>query len=213
MRSFPIISSLLLCLFVTACSNTYYKAYEQFGVYKRDLLKKKVIATRDEEKKTQEEFKDALTRLKEITNFQGGELETQYRKLQSQYDSAAKRVEAVHSRVKQVETVAKDLFSEWEKENLQITTPSLRASSQSQLDQTRDRYEELMVALRKAESTMDPVLQKFKDYVLALKHSLNAQAIASLKGESINIQEEIGRLVEEMNTSIAHADEFIKTLK
>jgi hypothetical protein len=59
---------------------------------------------------------------------------------------------------------------------------------------------------------MDPVLGKLHDYVLALKHSLNAQAVAALKGESVNIQAEIGRLIEEMNASISRADEFIKTM-
>ena len=59
---------------------------------------------------------------------------------------------------------------------------------------------------------MDPVLHKLHDYVLALKHSLNAQAIATLKGEAVNIQVEINRLLEDMNASIVRADEFIKGL-
>ena len=60
---------------------------------------------------------------------------------------------------------------------------------------------------------MEPVLRQFKDYVLYLKHNLNAQAIASLKGEATNIQDDISRLIEQMNASIAKADEFIKTLQ
>jgi hypothetical protein len=45
-----------------------------------------------------------------------------------------------------------------------------------------------------------------------LRHNLNAQAIASLKGEAASIQGEITRLIEEMNRSIARADEFVKGL-
>ncbi len=93
-----------------------YSTYEKFGIYKRDLLKKRVVAARDEEKGAQQEFKDALTRLKEITGFDGGELEKRYRELQSGYDDAASRVAAVHKRIQEVETVAGDLFAEWEKE-------------------------------------------------------------------------------------------------
>jgi hypothetical protein len=48
--------------------------------------------------------------------------------------------------------------------------------------------------------------------VLYLKHNLNAAAIASLKGESTDIQQEIGRLIEDMNASIAQADKFIQTM-
>ena len=62
-------------------------------------------------------------------------------------------------------------------------------------------------------SGLDPVLTVFRDQVLYLKHNLNAQAVASLKGEATNIQNDIARLIEQMNASIARADEFVKTLK
>lgn len=112
-----------------------------------------------------------------------------------------------------METVARDLFAEWGKEIGEIGTPSLRDASRSQLTATRQRYDELHQALTSAEQSMTPVLSQFRDYVLFLKHNLNAQAIASLKGEASNIQQEISRLIEQMNRSIAQADEFIKTLK
>jgi hypothetical protein len=203
---------LLLLMSVTACRNIVYSAYENVGVYKRDLLKKRVISARDEEKATQQEFKDALTRLKEITGFEGGDLEKRYRRLQSDYDDAASRVAAVHKRVQDVETVAGDLFAEWEKENRQIGTDSLRQTSRQQLNDTRQRYEEMLGALKRSERGMDPVLHKLHDYVLALKHSLNAQAIAGLAGESAKIQADVARLIEDMNASIAGADEFIRQM-
>ena len=45
-----------------------------------------------------------------------------------------------------------------------------------------------------------------------LKHNLNAQAIASLKGEAANIQDDMAKLIAEMNRSIEQADEFVKAL-
>lgn len=199
-------------LLTTGCRSPMYAAYEMFGVYKRDLLKKDVIKARDEQAGAQQQFKDALTRLKEITQFDGGNLEKAYSALKSEYDDCAARTEAVHQRVKDVETVAADLFAEWEKEIAQIGTPSLRESSRRQLTATRQKYDALHAALKSAEETMDPVLSQLKDYVLYLKHNLNAQAIASLKGETANIQTEITRLIEQMNKSIARADEFVKSL-
>jgi hypothetical protein len=197
---------------LTGCRNVVYSTYENFGIYKRDLLKKAVVAARDEEKGAQQEFKDALTRLKELTGFEGGELEKQYRRVQSSYDDAASRVAAVHKRVQDVETVAGDLFTEWEKENRQIETPELRQNSHQQLVETRRRYEEMLAALKKSERSMDPVLHKLHDYVLALKHSLNAEAIGQLRGESAKIQADVARLLEEMNASIASADAFIRQM-
>jgi predicted nucleic acid-binding Zn-ribbon protein len=197
---------------LTGCRNAVYSTYEKFGIYKRDLLKKRVLSARDEEKGAQQEFKDALTRLKELTGFEGGELEKRYRRLQSNYDDAASRVAAVHKRVQDVETVAGDLFAEWEKENRQIETDTLRQTSRQQLNDTRQRYDEMLAALKRSERSMDPVLHKLHDYVLALKHSLNAQAIADLRGESAKIQGDVTRLIEDMNSSIASADEFIRQI-
>ena len=205
----PLLVSLLV---LASCKSMVYSAYEKVGVYKRDLLKKRVVAARDEQKQAQQEFKDALTRIKEITHFEGGELEKRFRDLQSDYDDAASRVAAVHKRVKDVETVGSDMFAEWDKENREIQTDELRQSSRRQLNETRQHYDEMLRALKKAEQSMDPVLTKLHDYVLVLKHSLNAQAVASLAGESAKIQADISRLIEDMNNSIAHADEFIKKM-
>jgi chromosome segregation ATPase len=200
-------------LHTTGCSSVYYATYEKFGVYKRDLLKKRVVEARDDQKVAQEQFKDALTRLKEITQYDGGALEKTYNSLKDEYDDCAKQAETVHKRIREVETVASDLFAEWEKENAQIGTPSLRDSSRQQLEDTRGRYNELHTALKSAEQSMTPVLSQFHDYVLYLKHNLNAQAIASLKGQAASIQGDITRLIEQMNRSITRADEFVKNMK
>ena len=212
-RGYPILLALFLALALTSgCRSTYYAAWEKVGVYKRDLLKKKVVAARDEQKEAGQQFKDALTRLKELYGFEGGKLETTYNALQKDYDRSAAQADKVRARIKDVETVAGDLFAEWEKEIKQISSPVLQQSSRSQLDATRQRYDALHTALKQAERSMSPVLTQFHDQVLYLKHNLNAQAIASLKGEAASIQTEIDRLIKEMNTSIARADEFIKEL-
>ena len=196
----------------SGCRSTYYAAWEKFGVEKRDILKKRVVAARDEQKAAGEEFKDAMTRLKEITGIDGGKLEKAYNDLKSDYEDCSSSADAVRKRIKDMETVAGDLFAEWEKEITQISTPTLQAGSREQLKATRERYQGLHSALKNAENAMTPVLTQFKDYVLYLKHNLNAQAIASLKGEATNIQAEISKLIAQMNQSIAKADEFVKTL-
>ena len=203
---------LLSVLILAGCRSTSYWAWEKLGYAKRDLLKKDVVAARDDQKAASEQFQDALTRMKELYGFQGGSLEKTYDGLKSDYDRCVARADAVHKRVRQVETVAADLFKEWEKELEQISSATLRDSSRNKLQETRRRYDELHAALKRAESSMEPVLVRFKDQVLFLKHNLNAEAIASLKGETTNIQSEISKLIKDMNTAIAQADKFISTM-
>jgi len=212
-RLLPALLAAVLIFNTAGCSSVYYAAYEKVGIYKRDLLKKRVIEARDDQKAAQQQFKDALTRLKEITKFDGGEAERAYRDLKSEYEDCVKRADTVRGRIRAVESVSSDLFAEWDKENSEISTPSLRDASRQQLAVTKRRYEELHTALVNAEQTMSPVLRQFNDYVLYLKHNLNAQAIASLNGEATSIQTEISRLIEQMNKAIARADEFVKNMK
>lgn len=212
-RSKGIVLAICLVLALCGCRSAYYSAYEKLGVYKRDLLKKRVVAARDEEKAAGEQFKDALTRLKELYAFQGGDLEKMYDRLKGEFDDSHARADAVHKRIRDMETVANDLFTEWENEIKEISSSSMRSSSQEQLRQTRRRYEEMHSSLKQAEKSMDPVLTKFRDHVLFLKHNLNAQAIASLKGESTSIQSDISKLIEDMNNSIQQADAFIKQMQ
>src|SRR3954471_13942497 len=103
-------------IFNSGCRSTYYSMYETFGVYKRDLLKKNVEAARDDQKKAAEQFKDALTRLKEMYGFQGGDLEKAFDRVKADYDRSEARATAVHARVAKVEQVATDLFTEWQEE-------------------------------------------------------------------------------------------------
>ncbi len=211
-RSFVSYLLLAVVICLVGCRGAMYSAYETIGVYKRDLLKKYVLAARDEEKGAQEEFKDALTCLKEMTGFEGGTLEKKYRALQGDYDDAAARVTAVHERIADVEKVAKDMFKEWEKENAEIETESLKRTSRQQLEQTRVNYNQMVAKLKEAEKRMDPVLHKLKDYVLVLKHSLNAQAMDALGTESNRIQTDISKLLEDLAASIARADEFVNQM-
>ena len=94
------------------CRSAYYSAYEKFGFYKRDLLKKNVVAARDEQKEAGENFKDALARLKEIYGFSGGDLDKAYAGLNEEYTDCAARAGDVRERIREMETVAEDLFKE-----------------------------------------------------------------------------------------------------
>ncbi|HTD87728.1 MAG TPA: DUF2959 domain-containing protein [Candidatus Binatia bacterium] len=202
----------LLCLLSVGCRNAYYSAWETLGKHKRDLLKDNVQQVRDNQQAAAEQFKDALTRLKELTGFQGGNLEKVYDRLNDDYKRSETKAAAVRDRIAKVEQVSADLFKEWEDESATIQSPSLRASSRSKLKETKAKFESLHQAMLRAERSMQPVLTQFHDYVIYLKHNLNAQAIGALKGEVTTIEGDVSALLKEMNHAIAEADAFVKTL-
>lgn len=209
-RLLPLI--LLLALVTSGCQSVYYATMEKFGVEKRDLLKKAVISARDSQEEAAEQFKDALTRLREMYAVDGGDLEKNYDLLKGEYESANKDAAAVRKRIKDMDQVAGDLFAEWEKEIGEFTNPTYASNSRRQLNETRTKYQQLSASVKAAEASMEPVLKQLKEQVLYLKHNLNAAAIGSLRGEATSIQNEITRLIDQMNGSIRQADEFIKSL-
>jgi hypothetical protein len=203
----------VLAALLTGCQSTYYAAWETLGKHKRDLLRDYVGKARNEQEAAKTDFKDALTRLKEMTRFDGGKLEEAYRQVEKDYKRCHDRRESICSRIKDIEDVAAALFAEWEKELGSYSSENLRASSRAKLRETRHRYEALHAAMQTSAESMTPVLAKLKDQTLFLKHNLNAQAVGSLKGEVISIEGDVQKLIIEMNSSIARADEFMRGLQ
>jgi hypothetical protein len=105
------------------------------------------------------------------------------------------------------------MFREWDQELAQYSSETLRAASAEQLSVTRQRYRELMEAMKTAEASMKPVLTAFEDQVLFLKHNLNARAIASLQTTVTELETEISQLIAEMNASIDQANAFIQGME
>ena len=201
---------LLILLLISGCSSAYYATMEKFGKEKRHILIDNVEDVQESQEKASEEFKDALTRIKELYDFDGGELETFYDKLKGSYDDCDSRAKQIEKRINDVEDVAKDLFSEWEDEITQIHDPKLKNSSRQSLGDAKIKYNKLERVMKKSTTGMYPVLAKLKDYVLYLKHNLNAKAIGSLSGEVISIENDVAKLIKDMNASIQEAQSFIK---
>lgn len=195
-----------------AVSSAKYSAYEMIGMEKRDLFKREVGNVQEEQEDTSEAFKDALTQLKEIYNFDGGDLEKQYNKFNSSYKDAEEESNELKSRVAKVNKVASDLFEEWKSELNEIKDSSLRAKSSEKLSDTKARYRTLEKQLKSSEKKIDPVLARLKDQVLYLKHNLNAKAIAGLKSETGKIESDIEDLIRDVEKSSKEAEALIKTL-
>lgn len=195
-----------------AVNNAKYSAYEAVGLEKRDLFKREVANVKEDQEDTGKAFKDALTQLKEIYNFDGGNLERQHSKLKASLDDAKEEATDLHARIEKVDEVANDLFEEWNNEINEIKTGDLKSKSSSQLSATKAKYKVLEEQLRASEKKMAPVLAKLNDQVLFLKHNLNAEAIGGLKAEGGKIQADIKSLIDEVNESSRQADELIKTL-
>ncbi|MDO9477939.1 MAG: DUF2959 domain-containing protein [Pseudohongiella sp.] len=200
-------------LLMSACSSAYYGTMEQFGVHKRDILVDRIEDAQLAQQDGQQQFKDALEQFRSVVNFDGAELQQIYDRLNREFEDSETAAEIIRNRIRAVESVADDLFDEWDSELALYTNQTLRRDSEQQLTATRQRYARLIQSMRRAESTLDPVLNNLRDNVLYLKHNLNARAIASLRGELDTINADVGRLLDAMQEAIAESERFIAAMR
>jgi len=202
----------LTALPAVACRTIYYNTMETFGWEKRHILTDRVEESRKAQSEAEEQFQSAYERFKEVTRYDGGNLEKVYKRLSRELERSEEKATDVRERIASVNVVAGDLFKEWESELKEISNGDLRRQSADRLQSTRSRYQSMHSAMRKAESKMDPVLQAFRDQVLYLKHNLNAAAIASLESTVTSIESDVEVLINELRNSIREADDFLSSM-
>lgn len=212
--SFVVVVAMLLAAGCATTREAYYNTWEKMGYAKRERLVDDVKSAQKAQVEAKQQFTSALERFKSVVNFSGGDLEALYNKLQKEYTRCADQADTVKKRVQSVKNVGQALFGEWKTEIGQIKDdPQLQRSSQQLYDKTHASYDEMVGRMDAATATMDPVLTRFNNRVLFIKHNLNAQAIASLKGTEVELNADIERLVRDMEASIAEADKFISQVQ
>lgn len=189
-----------------------YSARESIGEHKRDIVVAHVEQACTGLRETRDEFEDALQRFKSLVCVNETTLDHKYNLLNRQYQFCCTKSHAVSDRIRAIELVSEALFAEWENELDEYTNRSLRAHSKQQLKTARQNYARLIRSMQKAEAKIQPVLAAFKDQVLYLKHNLNAQAIAALRHEFIEIGVDISQLISAMEQTIAEASLFVAAL-
>ncbi len=192
--------------------SVYYSARESIGEHKRDIVVSQVEHACMGLQETRDEFEDALERFKNLVCVNETSLDHRYNLLNRQYQFCCSKSDTVSARIRAIEEVSEALFLEWEQELDEYTNRTFRAHSKQQLKIARQNYSRLIRSMKRAEAKIHPVLAAFKDQVLYLKHNLNAQAIAALRHEFIELGIDISQLIQAMEQTIAEASQFVSVL-
>ena len=70
---------------------------EKVGIHKRDIMVGRIESTQEAQEDAQQQFKSALEQFQSVVNFDGGDLEAAYNKLNDEYESSVKAAEKVRS--------------------------------------------------------------------------------------------------------------------
>ena len=195
------------------CSSMYYGTMESLGVHKRDIMVDRVKAARDTQNETKQQFLTTMEQFKSVVNFQGGDLEKQYDKLNATLQKSESKADEVRKRISSVESVSDALFAEWNAEIKKYNSDTLRNLSRKKYDLAKTKYTDLIASMKRAESKLEPALIPLRDQVMYIKHNLNAKAIAGLSDEMVGVQTNVDDLIRDIESAIAEADSFIASLQ
>ncbi len=130
-------SVILLAILLTGCTSAYYKTMRTLGKEKRDILISRVRDAKKDQDQTKEKLKTTMESFQALTGFEGGSLESSYKRLNGDYESANDQAQKLHDKVNSIDQVSKDLFSEWQGEIGQMGNQKLKSQSTAMLRSAR----------------------------------------------------------------------------
>src|ERR1700761_712020 len=201
-----------LALLLGGCKSTYYKTMRTLGKEKRDILVQRIKDAKKDQDQTKKQLQTTMESFQALTGFQGGSLEKSYKRLNSDYESAASQAGKLHDKIQSIDQVSNDLFKEWQGEINSMDNAKLKSQDLVMLRNAKTRQATYMRAMQRTEDQIAPVLKAFRDQVLFLKHNLNARAIGSLKTTSAMLQGDVASLVQSIDASSQEADKLIGSL-
>ncbi|MBD64199.1 MAG: hypothetical protein CME62_03275 [Halobacteriovoraceae bacterium] len=202
-----------LLVFTFGCSSIYYNFWETLGQEKRDLLASNLEKTNSTQKDLADDFKDSLERIRSEYSFEEGKLEKTYDELSLDLEKAKDRSQLLSERIEKTTNVAEDLFEEWEDEADELDNKEYKKKSLSKLKATKKKFYATLTQLQKVEASVKPILKKFEDRVIFIKHNLNAKVVGNLRVEFKNIEKDMNSLIAEINSSTKQANSFIKEIE
>lgn len=195
------------------CASAKYSALEKVGIHKRDILVDDVEDARDAQSETREHLVSAYEELSALVGHDGGELEKQYNRLNKEVERARDATGDLDDHLESIDRVSEDLFEEWESELELYSSQALRDDQAKKLAESRKQFKHMRNRMQIARNRVDPVMAVLNDNVLYLKHSLNAQAVAALRGEAANLEADVEALIRDMQIAIDEADAFISKMR
>jgi len=210
------IFAVCLALTVSACGtvqNVQYSALEKVGIHKRDILVDRIEDTSKTQEKAKKQFQSAYDELVSLVNIEDGGLESKYKRMAKAVKASEARAEELDDRIKSVNEVANALFTEWQNELKEYQSASLRRSSETNLNSTKQRFMVIYKKMQASQQRVEPVLKVLQDNTLFLRHNLNARAVSGLSGEVLIIEDKVAVLIQQMEASIKESRNFIDAMQ
>jgi len=157
-------------------------------------------------------MREALLALNVLTgpDFGGDALESYAR-----FEDAVERVEVQQERMRlraePMQRTANQVFASWGEDLDQYTSQALKQHSQARLDETRARYEAILLELEPARAGYAQLGGVLRDMALFLKHDFNAAAVKEIQREVSGLANQVLKLDRRFVSCQQAAQEYVRS--
>jgi len=182
------------------------------GHKRTDQLVERIDETVKEMREGRKRVEKTLAAYQEMFSREQKHRRSAYKDLVKSLDKQEERSKKLRERFKQLEKTAEKYFKEWNKSLKDIKKGELRDRSATRLEETRQRYNELIRAGEKAQKGFRPVVEGLEDQVVYLGHDLNQKSVESLETDRAKINDEARGLMARIDRFAAAADAYVASL-
>ena len=175
---------------ILAGSCGLFSSKEDTGVGNVDKMQSAIEKVHVDCELAQQKVRDTTDLLLALIDgsYQGEPTEVYLRFVRS-LEASEKHAAVLRVAVDDMKRTAKPVFETWQGDLLQITNPALRRQSEERLEQTMDRFNEVVAAARSSETGVDAFNQGARDISLFLGNDFNPAAMDAVAPEAQKLED------------------------
>ena len=183
------------------------------GHKQTDKLIKTAESTLDAVGIARQQVKDTLASYNAIMGGKVDDNKAAYKTLVKAIDQSDKKAMNVRKKMESMQASADTLFGDWESSLATFTSDDMRQRSKERLDDTRERYSEILTAGQKASGEFGPFISTLRDQVRFLGHDLNPAAVSDLEEDAVKLNEQADKVLTTIDDAVKVAEEYIESLR
>ncbi len=144
-----------------------------------------------------------------IVNGEAKNVESSYKKLTQNTKEIEKASTSIRKQIDTMSKNAEKLFAGWEEQIGQFTSENLKATSQQQLDDAKQRYKAIKDSAAGAKEIYDPFIANLNEQIMFMGRNLSPDALAALGDEATKLNEQATALMEQVDgfLEVAHENQ------
>jgi len=117
--------------------------------------------------------------------------------------------DVLRKNVAPMKSVADEIFARWNEDLEEFNSPGLRARSLQRMQETRARYDKVVVSAEAVQEAYDELNLALRDHALFLGNDFNAASLAAIRGDVVGLTQSAVELNALLEECLAHAQAYV----